>query len=182
MGTDIDGWVEVKSTTGNWRGVIKIQPLLDRHYDMFSCLFGVKNYAGFVPVVEERGMPVDSSYQARFDHWHLVSHSHTWIMWEEILNINWDEPAERLDRRVRHYRRNEDGEWQLYMKSLKPSFARFKFDKEEFFQDGDTLFKVERMTRGDALTSQWKFLFKFMETLGDRFGNGNVRLIVWFDS
>ena len=60
MGTDICGWVEVKY--GNmWWPIIKIDYLVNRNYDIFGCLFGVRNYANFKPIAPDRGLPEDVS-------------------------------------------------------------------------------------------------------------------------
>jgi hypothetical protein len=181
MGTDIGGWVEVKQYT-SWYGVIRVQDILDRHYDMFGCLFGVRNYAGFVPVVEQRGMPDDASHEVKDDWWHTISKAHTWISWEEIRGIDWDEPAEKLDQRVHYYQRDENGEWRFYQKAAGGYPPHIKVDKEQAIEIDGILYKVERMVRRDALVYQWEFLFKMMEMLAERYGAENVRLVVWFDN
>lgn len=181
MGTDIDGWVEFKDHD-HWYGVVNIHSLIHRHYDMFGCLFGVRNFAGFVPVAEKRGLPSDISFEIKHDPSHTSAHSHTWIMWEEIRSINWDEPAEMLDQRVHYYQRDENGEWKLVMKVAEGYPRQIKVDKEQAVEIDAILYKVERMVRRDALVYQWEFLFKMMEMLAERYGDDNVRLVVWFDN
>lgn len=181
MGTDIHGWIEI-SEYDRWYGIIRIQNLINRGYDMFGCLFGVKNHAGFNPVVNERGMPLDSSHEVKEDWWHKISESHTWIMWSEIQKIDWDEPAVKLDQRVRYYQKNANDEWEMYMKAYSGHPPEIQLDREQSIQIGNILYKVERMTRRDALRPQWELLFDMMQKLANRFGEENVRLVVWFDS
>lgn len=118
MGADIHGWVEVRyeyldefDGLNIWYAIIKAGQLLDRDYDAFGMLFGVRNRAGFVPVANHRGLPADASDEVREhgtppedageDDW-ICYHSPTWITYAEIKAINWDESAldKPLTRRV----------------------------------------------------------------------------------
>lgn len=49
-------------------------------------------------------------------------------------------------------------------------------------QEGKYL-KCKSYTRKEALSGAWEwFIFEFMNKLGERFGDENVRLVVWFDN
>src|SRR5260370_10450860 len=66
MGTDILGWIECKERwSKGWFGVISLEGIATRHYDMFGCLFGVRNNARFKPIAPDRGLPIDSSNAVR---------------------------------------------------------------------------------------------------------------------
>jgi hypothetical protein len=60
MGIDIHGWVE-KNSDEEWFAVMNVERILVRNYDIFGCLFGVMNYASFVPIAQERGVPTNAS-------------------------------------------------------------------------------------------------------------------------
>jgi hypothetical protein len=52
MGTDIAGWIEVNAAPdflrdGLWLNVIDVGSVVGRSYDLYACLFGIRNYAQF---------------------------------------------------------------------------------------------------------------------------------------
>jgi hypothetical protein len=149
MGSDISGWVEAlhyerEDGFRYWVGVVKIDELVERNYGMFGNLFGHRNVGGFVSIAARRGMPDDASDAARHQLVDEGGRDRTWIVWEEIKAINWDDEGEE---------ETLGG----------PSFGR-------------------KVRRRDTLEPGWTTLWKLMEVLGDVFGPGNVRLVVWFDS
>src|SRR5579862_3951621 len=100
MGTNIYGWVEVRSLYVEeplWMAVLQIWPLLERNYLMFGSLFGVRNLAGFRPVAPERGIPADASTEVKQEftadqaEYPAQSHWPSWISWQEIKAIDWEE-------------------------------------------------------------------------------------------
>jgi hypothetical protein len=99
MGVDIHGWVEIQSSGATWDGVLKIDYLADRAYDMFGCLFGVMNYAHFQPIAAFRGFPADLSEEATRelvdweDEWGLEPLWPTGITWQELQGLDWEEEA-----------------------------------------------------------------------------------------
>jgi hypothetical protein len=116
MGVDISGSVEAKLPFYEERGW---QPVIDlfwlhsvRDYDAFGCFFGVRNYAGFRPLAPERGLPADVSPQVKqeVERFGKEAFGLSWIAWEEIKQIDWDEESLHVDKRVHEYRRNERGE------------------------------------------------------------------------
>jgi hypothetical protein len=84
MGTDIHGWIECYTTNTNsdsWIPIADLFPFFrGRNYDAFACLFGVRNYAGFRPIAEDRGLPNDISKKVR-EKFPVEDgyHSYTWI-------------------------------------------------------------------------------------------------------
>jgi hypothetical protein len=100
MGSDIEGWVETlykrqpEHGLPYWVGVVKIDSLVERNYGMFGSLFGHRNVGGFAPIAAGRGLPDDASDVAQYQ---LLDHGgreRTWISWEEIKAINWEEEGE----------------------------------------------------------------------------------------
>lgn len=74
----------------------------DRNYDVFAALAGVRNGTGFAgvyrhdpitPIAEPRGVPEDATPEALA----LLSDGHTptWLMLEEVMNYDWDQPLHR---------------------------------------------------------------------------------------
>jgi len=187
MGCDIHGWVEVKEKYG-WASVICIDELIWRNYDMFGSLFGVRNYAGFRPIAPNRGFPEDASYITKRDYkgWGIDAHSATWITWKEIKEIDWEEEAEREDARIHVYKVREDGTLEyrhkfLWSSELTHEDYRILREKKELRKD-NIVYKLEKIKRKDALSNDWKALFELMEVLAKRYGDENVRLVVWFDN
>src|SRR5450755_2279415 len=66
MGTDITGYIEVKFEWNEyWQAAIDLFWLYEGQYDSFACLFGVRNYAGFRPLAQDRGLPFDISPEVK---------------------------------------------------------------------------------------------------------------------
>ncbi|WP_239475349.1 hypothetical protein [Streptomyces sp. CS131] len=101
MGTDISGFIEYRASGDEqeptWYGAHNLGPLDDyvRNYDAFGCLFGVRNYANFIPLAAGRGFPPDASaaLSARFAR--LAErygedgfHGTTWITWAEVKAVD----------------------------------------------------------------------------------------------
>ena len=98
MGVDIHGSVEFRDAALDegrdwkvWYAVINAGIILDRSYAMFGSLFGVRNSTDFVSVAAGRGLPDDVSDEVRRDAKGRGKHSFTWITWEELQAVNWDE-------------------------------------------------------------------------------------------
>ncbi|GAB7188623.1 hypothetical protein ATKI12_8454 [Kitasatospora sp. Ki12] len=108
-------------------------------------------------------------------------HSPTWIGWAELEAVDWDEPAERADERVHMYGPGPNGTLVLRAKSCTDHAGRVEGDE---WTVGDWLYRIERLTRRDAIPSDgpWAPVFTVMRTLAELHGSKNVRLTVWFDS
>ncbi len=90
----------------HWIPVIRIGSILGRNYDMFGCLFGIRSQGHFRAIAPMRGIPIDASYELRGDlkeiadsEWRDEFYGYTWITWEEIKSIDWEEEAEELKAR-----------------------------------------------------------------------------------
>ncbi|MFZ3468569.1 hypothetical protein ACODT3_34335 [Streptomyces sp. 4.24] len=207
MGTDIHGFVEcVVEDDEPWVAAVDIELLHHgRSYDAFGCLFGMRNFAGFRPLAEDRGLPKDVSdvVRAQFADWGVDGHSPTWISWAELKRVDWSEPAERVDARIHEYRRTDAG-WVMTGKTgWDPRIAEvaglstvrdpgrlFRYEAHDLpegteWPDGDDrLYRIGRITRRDAVApdGEWKPLWTVMETLAGLYGDERVRLTVWFDN
>jgi hypothetical protein len=104
----------------------------------------------------------------------------TWITWNEIQAINWDEESIQPDQRVHQYEQNAQGDWILRRKSALPVGAA-NLNVENSWEQNGILYKVKKIRRRDSLSSDWELVFKVMEFLANDFTHSDVRLIIWFD-
>jgi len=44
------------------------------------------------------------------------------------------------------------------------------------------VYRAERLKRRETLGDDWQRLFRMMEALAEQYGDGGVRLVVWFDA
>jgi hypothetical protein len=88
MGTDITGWVEVKRNE-HWFGVIKINALVKRNYQMFDFLFSGRSDDYLAALASKRGIPDDCSPEVQTHIGYGEGHSGTWIGWQEIQAVDW---------------------------------------------------------------------------------------------
>ena len=159
MGCDITGWVEFSDTTPNrrhaegaqWWAIISAGLVLGRNYALFGSLFGVRNELGFIPVAADRGLPSDLSERAGRDGTWEEYYSHTWVTWEELAAVDWDEEAP------------DQGD-ELGQSDGHP-------DRDE---------PPERISRRQTLDADWHLLMEMAEPLVRRYGADRVRLVVWF--
>jgi hypothetical protein len=206
VGTDIYGFIEVRDWPHagdevRWKPAVDLALLYGgRDYDSFACLFGVRNYAGFRPVAAGRGLPADAAEQTRryfgeFDDYGLWP---TWIGWDEIRRIDWDEPAEQTDSRLHRYERGSGGQWTLHSKSAwsreafevrgvpvpPPGTAPEIHPEGSVWTKGDVQFRAVRLTRRDVVPEHggWGPVWEVMAILARLHGDENCRLVVWFDN
>lgn len=209
MGCDIHGLIEV-----NWYGkyednyeegkepvdwkcaIDNIGFWVGRSYDTFGLLFGIRNYANFDPVAPKRGIPEESSERLddRLDPYReenrigaVSCHSHSYLTLKELNEIDWEQPTEKEDSRIRIY--NEDDELQMkaaQIGSLSDEEVQRIEDGEEVVKEGSDgevrKYRREKMKKEDALSGAWEKLIEQMEMFGETYGEENVRLVVWFDN
>ena len=164
MGCDIHGYVEAKSHLGYWDAIIDAGNVLWRAYDLFGCLFAVRNYANFKPIAEDRGIPDNASWDTKSRHGEegYDAHSASFITLDEIHNICWEELAVKED--DRQHIVDEDG---VTMSKFLDTNRPVK-----------TVRKV--LQRKDAKTDDFERLVRYMEMLREDYED--VRLVVWFDN
>lgn len=182
----IYGAVEAR-VSDEWYEVINVSSLLMQHADLNGCLFGVDNYAGYVPLYPDRGLPIDCSetLRTRAEPF-LDQHSHTsWVLWSELKRINWEERATGPDQRVTELAREAEvervvGKW-LNEPHLQPVRDALDRDPNGIVLVGGRLFKRLVLSRKDSLMgTDFPLVMNLMRCLAERFGDDGVRLTVWF--
>lgn len=182
----LNGRVEFRDNDG-WFGVIDPSPLLPKHNDLFGLLFGVANFAGFQPLFANRGLPSDCDdalraiYEATPDEYFGAS----WASYAELISIDWTREAEELDERIHKFAVEPDGTEHYVGKSLAdslPGLVRRGVEEAGSYEERGWRYRSCRITRQDAKEgTEMDLLVRLMTTLADRFGSGNVRLVVFFD-
>lgn len=187
MGVDIDGWIEVRDkplddffSEITWFGVIQVGVLLHRNTNAFGCLFGVRNPSGFVPIAAHRGLPPDASDRVRGEIKEPDEyHSHTWVTWSELQQVDWDESV--INAFINTYRKGEDGAW-INDGGYIPR-EPIEYIEGKAWEEKGRLHKIERLTRAEAIQKgAFGLVFDLMKRLSEDFGDDYVRLVVWFDS
>jgi hypothetical protein len=211
MGTDIEGWVEVihrhAYAKDFWMPLIRIGPLVDRNSGMFNSLFWPSDGTGFRPIAPERGIPADASEHVKSEF--ATNHSAapediwgpSWITWQEIKAIDWEESTQQGRLWGYHYRKDANGEYRLvspFSRSadeLSRVAEHLSTSTEELLagwgegtqrEKGDSLYRVEKIRRRHCLEGGlgrgWQTLFRLLEVLEERYGAEGIRLVVWFCS
>ncbi|MGP3989862.1 hypothetical protein [Streptomyces sp. 3N207] len=175
---------------------------MTRDYCAFACLFGVRDFSGhWRPVAADRGLPADVSETARTEHASLGEEAFgaTWIGWDEICAIDWDEPAIPRATSIARYRRQPDGTLELKHRydwsrgfarasgvdtlTVEPDRVGELWDEGTEWDVGTTVFRAERDRRRDAVPADgpWQPVWVVMRSLAGIHGDNNVRLTVWFE-
>ncbi|WP_406865046.1 hypothetical protein ABZO31_33245 [Streptomyces sp. HUAS MG47] len=210
MGTDIHGFVECRTWGPGldhdetaWFAAVELSMLgMTRDYAGFACLFGVRDVGGrWRPVAADRGLPDDVSETARAEHasWGEAAFGASWLGWDDVLAADWDEPAIPRATRIARYRRRPDGGLELlHRHDWSRGFARaagidtLTVDPDRIadlwaegteWDAGTTVFRAERERRRDAVPADgpWEPVWTVMRALAGVHGEGNVRLVVWFE-
>jgi len=183
--TDIEGGVEIRSGEA-WSSVLDAAPFLQGHSDLFGCLFGVRNMARFRPLFADRGLPSDCSelLERQHDAVSTDSYGETWLTWDELMRVSWEEAAEDRDERVHEYLVREDGSEEFVTKWLdNPGHMRVveRLRSEDEFREGNRVYRRPILKRKAAIeSSEFPVLMERMAALAQRWGPTNVRLVVWF--
>ncbi len=91
MGTDVHGYLEYNtiefSDEDSWVKMMDIGLIVERDYDVFAVLFGVRLKEGITPIAFDRGIPVEKIYKNELSGLNKV----TRISWKELYPIinNW---------------------------------------------------------------------------------------------
>ena len=185
--SDIYGAVEIRSV-GIWLSVIDISSLLMKHFDLHGCLFGIDNYAGYSPLFADRGLPPDCSDAILTDTQQYMSENGhpSWVLWSELRVVDWQERAPVRDQRITEFIREEESEIKVTKWLNDPNWAwvRAALDRDpeaEILADG-RVFRRLVLRRSDCLVdTDFPLLMELMACLAERFGDDNVRMVVWFD-
>lgn len=210
MGTDIRGFVECRTWgvgPGDgetaWHSAIELSMLgVARDYPAFACLFGVRDFSGhWQPVSAGRGLPADAAEGTRAEHtsWGAAAFGATWLGWDEVLAVDWEEPALPRATTIARYRRLPDGTLALlHRDDWSRGFARasgvdtLAVDPDAIgelwpegteWDTGPTVFRAERARRRDAVPPDgtWRPVWTVMRALAEVHGDQNVRLVAWFE-
>jgi hypothetical protein len=172
---------------GFWFAVIDPAPLLPKHYDLFGLLFGVSNFAGFRPLFASRGLPVDcdEALLSIYDANKQEFFGETWVIYAELLEIDWNIGAEAPDERIHEFIVGAD-ETERYVgkvlgQTLSESLCR-EIERCGSARSGATVYRRKTIVRGDAKEgTEFDILMTMMGALARRFGPEMVRLVVFFD-
>lgn len=97
MGTGVHGYVEINGVklTGenNWSKIVEIGLIVERNYDIFGQLFGVRAEPEISGIAKNRGIPGGTSKPQVHDNKGL--HGQTWIDWEEVVDVYHELPKLR---------------------------------------------------------------------------------------
>jgi hypothetical protein len=178
MGCDIHGWMEVRSE--QWNGIEELD--LDRAYDTFGLFFGVRNYARFKPVAEDRGIPSDANERVRGAYAAMGddAHSPSWLTWADVENMDSEQVVRDSRIHVFDAAGHDVG----------------KFESSNELSSGDYLtiqrggavvrsgltFRLADVKALENLPSDWSRMFSRMGDLAKTYGAENVRIVVWFDN
>jgi hypothetical protein len=215
VGTDIYGAIEVRDLRGGaalgdligatshrespWVHGMDLYPLYPGgDYSPLGCLFGIRNWNGWEPVAEGRGLPADVSEAVRKDYEHSAEidaaiGDSTWVSWPELRDL--DMTVTPLARGVLEVNANGSSSYHCYrVEDQWPAIVVAEYGPPPVgespvdatygsWQHGTTTFTYKRMTRNDVLGpgSGWEHVFAVMRALAHRFGEDGVRLVVWFD-
>ncbi|KYG10328.1 hypothetical protein BE21_12670 [Sorangium cellulosum] len=169
-----------------WYDVVNISSLLLQHYDLNGCLFGVDNYAEFVPLFANRGVPTDCSANLMQK---ISSYSDddswpSWVLYSELICVNWEECALSRDYRISEYVVNDDGSEIFVTKWINKigyDWVREALESQQETRSGHRVFRRPVLRRADAIDgTNFDLLMKLMACLAERFGDDGVRLVVWF--
>jgi hypothetical protein len=170
MSTSIYGAVEIRkfdSGFDDWFAIIDVGIALGGDYDLFACLFGVRNLANFRPLFPARGAPPDCSREVFAQYREADYYNNlTWCTYQELLDIDRDELSDAPDSRIVTSMDTPDGPVTLKRPPATP---------EEWS-------RRTSLSRGDALQNpEFQQLMELMAVLAKSYGTAGVRMVVWFD-
>ncbi|MER5449815.1 hypothetical protein ABT065_29950 [Streptomyces sp. NPDC002764] len=196
MGTDIDGAVESRSADGRWNieaDLLDFRP--PRDYDAWECLFGVRG-TGDVnrPLFADRGLPHDVSDPVREAAVGDYQHNHTYATWTEVAAVDWDAPLAAGAAWNRAVRAAPEGEEVVRVTPGVREAAARTFGGDLLLAppewppggqvrvDGAVYRPVTLTARMLAPPDEgcWAEVWSVMRELASRYGDEQVRLVVWF--
>ena len=215
MGTDIYGAIEVRNLIRTaalddaiaatskretpWTYCMDLYPLYPGgDYSPLGCLFGIRNWNGWEPVAEGRGLPDDVSEAVRKDYEHDAQidwaiGGSTWVSWPELRDLDMTvTPLARgvledneIGSELYHcYRVDEHWPTEVVAEYGPPPVGESPATATYgSWQQGTATFIYKKVTRNDVLGPRtgWEYVFAVMRALAERFGEEGVRLVAWFD-
>ncbi|MDL2080636.1 hypothetical protein QNN03_29735 [Streptomyces sp. GXMU-J15] len=199
MGADIDGAIEARGPGGGWQCAVDLLDFgLGRDRHAWDCLFGFGSELGVErPLFEARGLPGDASAPVAETAALDAQYGHTHATWSEIAAVDWDAPlcdapAYSL---VGVWRPGPDGELALddvirvTVEILDAAEEQFGADlMPPEWPEGGEVRMGDEVYRALVLTARtfvepdggWQPVWTAMRELAARYGDDNVRLVVWF--
>lgn len=135
----------------------------------------------------DRGLPVDCSGALREEAERcMTSDSHpSWALWSELKMVDWQATEPERDQRISEFAL-EDGrelfaaKW-LYDEQWAWVRDALDHDSAAVIRVGDRIFRRVVLKRIDSFEdTEFLLLMRLMAVLAERFGDDNVRMVVWF--
>lgn len=161
-------------------------------------LWGVRNNVAFNPAFPKRGFPEERSrgLKDKIDDWGgeenlgaIEFHSASYATVAELRALDWDEKAEARDRRYTVLDENKEptgtkfGWAKGWSDIINENEERLANGEAVPNDDGSHYIKRMKLTRRRALSGSWEwFIFDLLDTYAEKYGEENVRLVVWFDN
>ncbi len=183
MGTDMHGAIEI-CQGGTWHIAEDLPKVLDdvRDYDLFGCLFGVWNFANFHLLFPNRGIPKDSRLFFCY-HQDEDANDASWCSYQELLDVNWDEPAVAPDERIHEFEvvdrievYRKKASWSSNVEGLYKQILQ-----EGEVRKGNSIYRRVVLTGREVLPGLESALMA-MEEFAQDIGPNQVRLVVYFES
>lgn len=183
MGSDIHGWIERSIDGSEWEPFMDVSHL-NRNYDTFGLLFGVRNYGGFKPIAPKRGIPENASDFVKKEAEDEDSHSHTFITLEEYNKIDWNAESQHFDERVHVYEK-KNNRWEYSYKAgacgdITTATLR-AINRTEMIKDGKK-YMLEKIKAKDILDGEFEDLFEYLNKVQKDHDWYKYRVVVWFDN
>jgi len=174
MGCDIHGLVEIREID-EWYDIFKADLLLLRNYDMFGCLFGVRNPANFKPLFADRGIPDDAcdemlEAKERLKINYPEIHSASYFTYNEITAVDSEVEAIDYDSRATLKTIAKDGTTELSKRYYDSLTVEEKKTTEK------TKMKVKDILEAKDV----KTFINVMKSLAEYYGGDNVRFCCYF--
>lgn len=186
----------------DWGTYFKDPLYVGRNYDLFAILANVRNGVGFAgiptgtgfnPIAMPRGLPDDVSpaVKAESDKWGVDGHGHQWLTLAEAMDYNYEQQTGQLA----VVTETEFGEFldtgrpKSWCADVSGNSVVMLSNQEMKQLIGGNLERRKgahyytRIRWGEtyrsAIGEHW---FVLMNTLAERHGKENVRLVFWFDN
>jgi len=168
MGCDIHGNIEIRPydwDENEWYCVADISFIIERNYDLFSVLAGVRQFVDIKPITKCKGIPKNASLKTleHYEYWAGDGHSATFMTLKDIKEYDYNSGG--LDEREIIMDSDEFSMKSKPHEPLPDEKKRFVTAKEIF--DNSANFQT---------------LFKIMDALALLYGDEWVRLVIWFDN
>jgi hypothetical protein len=199
MGYSVHGWVERHDFSGEWSGVLGLDSFLDRGDLALSILFGGSGWDEVTsPLGPVRGFPHDLSPEAaqqiaRIQAAGDMGWPQSWVTWDEVRSLDWDQPVagtwftvHRYDRSVDPPRFVEEVDHGRLPELVGHTWEDLTNDRylEEIlawqWEVGDQLIRMEWCTLRDAFAyGDWPTVLAVISSLQQWTDPAQIRIVHW---